>query len=209
MNRTRQKSGNPILYHDRGLLFRAPDTSYPARLLVAPVSWRQRIVSEEHLRGHFGPERCHKVIGKRWWWPSMTKTITAFCKECVSCQRSKTSTQQPYGELQPLDTPECPWEHISLDLVVDLPVCEGGYKNILSVVDRFSKYCVFVPLQSDTSAEAVANAFMHNVVRLFGVPKTVVSDRDRRFTSKFWQKLLESLGIKCKMSTACHPQTDG
>ena len=59
--------------------------------------------------------------------------------------------------------------------------------------------------KSVTSAEVVANAFMHNVVCLFGVPKTVVSDRDRRFTSKFWQKLLESLGIKCKMSTAYHP----
>mgnify|MGYP003405309727 FL=1 len=80
--------------------------------------------------------------------------------------------------------------------MVDLPVCGDGYTNILSVVDRFSKYCVFVPLKSDTSAEAVANAFLHHIVRLFGVPKCIVSDRDRTFTSKFWSKLLRSLGIK-------------
>ena len=66
-----------------------------------------------------------------------------------------------------------------MDLIVDLPVCGDGYSNILSVVDRFSKYCVFVPLKSNTSASAVANAFLHSVVRLFGVPKTIVSDRDK------------------------------
>lgn len=96
-----------------------------------------------------------------------------------------------------------------MDLITDLPVTSEGYQCILSVVDRFSKYCVFTPLTADTTAEAVANAFVEHVVRRFGVPLTIVSDRDRRFTSHFWRHLWSSLRVSLKMSTAYHPQTDG
>ena len=68
-----------------------------------------------------------------------------------------------------------------MDLGVELPQTVEGYCNILSVVDRFSKYCIFVPLKNDTTATAIADAFLAHVVRRFGVPKSIVSDRDKRF----------------------------
>ena len=82
-----------------------------------------------------------------------------------------------------MDTPSRPFEDLSMDLITDLPITEQGFTNILSITDRFSKYAIFVPMKSDTTASAVANAFVVHVVRLFGVPKSIVSDRDKCFTS--------------------------
>ena len=109
----------------------------------------------------------------------------------------------------PLDTPTIPFEHLSMDLITDLPSTTDGYCNILSVIDRFSKYCIFIPLKHDTTAETLANVFVENVVRRFGVPVSIVSDRDRRFTSHFWRHLWSSLKCSLKFSSAYHPESDG
>ena len=118
---------------------------------------------------------------------------------------NKPINAKPYGLLMPLESPTRPWEHISMDLITDLPPTPDGYCSILPVVNMFSKYCVFTPLKNDTTALAVANAFVVNVVRRFGVPHSILSDRDRRFTSKFWQSLWHSLKVSIRMSTAYHP----
>lgn len=135
----------------------------------------------------------------------MARAVNDYCKQCTVCQYNKPSNKTPYGLLMPLDTPHVPWEHVSMDLITDLPLTSDGYSNILSVVDRFSKYCVFTPLKADTSAEAVANAFVDSVVRRFGVPLSIVSDRDRRFTSHFWRHLWKTLKVSLRMSSAYHP----
>ena len=109
----------------------------------------------------------------------------------------------------PLDTPKVPFEYLSMDLVTDLPLTTDGYCNILSVIDQFSKYCIFIPLKHNTTAEALANVFVEHVVRHFGVPLSIVSDRDRRFTSHFWQHLWSSLKCSLKFSSAYHPESDG
>jgi hypothetical protein len=80
---------------------------------------------------------------------------------------------------------------------------------ILMVVDRFSKYCHFIPLAHSYSTESVAQAFFTDIVRLHGVPQSMVSDRDPIFTSTFWRKLMRLMGTKLHMTTAFHPQSDG
>ena len=92
-----------------------------------------------------------------------------------------------------------------MDLITDLPPTEQGYTNILSIIDRFSKYAIFVPKQSDTTASAVTNAFVVHVVRLFGVAKSNVSDRDKRFTSQFWRVMWKTLGVSLRFNSAYHP----
>mgnify|MGYP002655140599 CR=1 FL=1 len=96
-----------------------------------------------------------------------------------------------------------------MDFVVALPKTEGGYDAVLVFVDRLTKMSHLVPTTTTCTAEQVARLFFDNVVRLHGVPKDIVSDRDCKFTSKFWGALSELLGIKLHMSTAYHPQTDG
>jgi hypothetical protein len=95
-----------------------------------------------------------------------------------------------------------------MDFITGLP-SSNGYTVILVVVDRLSKYSHFMPLKSDYTSSKVAEVFFHTIVKLHGFPKTIVSDRDRVFTSQFWQQLFKLSGTTLAMSTAYHPQTDG
>jgi hypothetical protein len=100
------------------------------------------------------------------------------------------------------------WQSISMDFVEGLLPSRG--KNcILVVVDRFSKYSHFIPLSHPFTAMTVAKSFLASVYRLHGMPTSIISDRDRVFTSQFWQELFRLTGVTLKMSSAYHPQTDG
>jgi len=108
----------------------------------------------------------------------------------------------------PLPVPHGVWTDIALDFVEALPKVRGK-SVILTVVDRFSRYCHFIPLAHPYSAESVAAAFFADIVRLHGVPQSMVSDRNPVFTSTFWRELMRLMGTKLHMTTAFHPQSDG
>ncbi|RLM77946.1 hypothetical protein C2845_PM12G03110 [Panicum miliaceum] len=114
----------------------------------------------------------------------------------------------PGGLLLPLPVPSAVWADVDMDFIEGLPKV-GGKSVILTVVDRFSKYCHFIPLGHPYSAEMVAKAFSAEIVRLHGVPQSIVSDRDPVFTSGFWKELFTFSGAKLHMTTAFHPQEDG
>jgi hypothetical protein len=105
--------------------------------------------------------------------------------------------------------PARPWECVSMDFIVQLPKTRGGNDAIIVFVDMFSKMVHFVPTKTSATAPDTARLFFDHVFRLHGLPKAIVSDRDAKFTSKFWQTLFRTLGTKLAMSTAFHPQTDG
>ncbi|WVZ87490.1 hypothetical protein U9M48_034121 [Paspalum notatum var. saurae] len=155
---------------------------------------------------------------KRSWGPYMRTDTKAYsgrstgCAErvrtCKVCQRYKSEHQHPAGLLLPLPVPQGVWTDVALDFVEALPRVRGK-SVILTVVDRFSKYCHFIPLAHPYSAESVAQAFFNDIVRLHGVPQSMVSDRDTVFTSTFWQELMRLMGTNLQMTTAFHPQSDG
>ena len=96
----------------------------------------------------------------------MSRQIVAFIEKCDVCQRQKAQTQKPAGLLRPLPIPMRPWDDVSMDLITDLPKSSrDNFENILTVIDRFSKMAHFIPLTADTTAEAVANAFVKVIVR--------------------------------------------
>lgn len=141
-------------------------------------------------------------------WQGMKEDIENFVKQCAVCQQAKHELCKSPSMLQPLPIPEGPWHSISTDFIEVLPKSEG-YSSILVVVDRFTKVSHFIPLKHPFTAARVAKAFLHNVVRLHGLPLSIVSDRDKIFTSSFWKELFRVWGTELQMSTSYHPQTDG
>lgn len=156
--------------------------------------------------GHQGQARTLELVSRTYYWPGMKADINRFVNACDICQRTKPkSTAIP---LQPLAPPGQPFEEITYDLIVKLPI-SNGFDSILVVVDRFSKTSHFIPCREAMSAPELAELYVHNVWKLHGTPKSVISDRGTTFGSKFLRALYKRLGVEPKFSTAYHPQTDG
>ncbi|KAL6328610.1 hypothetical protein AAG906_003295 [Vitis piasezkii] len=99
--------------------------------------------------------------------------------------------------------------HITMDFVIGLPRTLGGNNAIWVIVDRLTKSAHFLPMKVNFSLDRLASLYVKEIVRMHGVPVSIVSDRDPRFTSRFWHSLQKALGTKLSFSTAFHPQTDG
>jgi transposase InsO family protein len=95
-----------------------------------------------------------------------------------------------------------------MDFIVGLPHTQAGYDSIWVIVDRLTKFAHFIPVKMSYSRATLAELYMSQIVCLHGVPKKIMSDRGSQFTSKFWEKLHESMGTKLNFSSAYHPQTD-
>lgn len=108
----------------------------------------------------------------------------------------------------PLPIPNSAWQDVSMAFIDGLPKCEG-YSVILVVVDRFTKYGNFFPLKHPYSAQSVAQVFFNNIVKLHGLPKTIVSYQDKVFTSSFQKELFSLLKTQLCMSSAYYAQTNG
>lgn len=137
----------------------------------------------------------------------MKKDVIDFVNSCTICQTTKVPTHLPYGLLQPLPIPNGVWEDISLDFITRLPSFQTN-TVILVVLDRFSKAAHFGVLPTNFSVVKVAELFARLICRLHGMPRSIVSDRDPIFLSKFWQELFHLSGTKLRMFTAYHPQSD-
>jgi hypothetical protein len=182
---------------------------YDGRLYIAAGSpLLQEVLQAVHEDGHEGVQRTIHRLRRDFHFPNMKQLVQDMVRACAVCQRYKSEHLHPAGLLLPLPVPQGVWTDIALDFVEALPRVRGK-SVILTVVDRFSKYCHFIPLAHPYSAESVAQAFFAEVVRLHGVPQSMVSDRDTVFTSSFWQELMTLTGTKLHMSSAFHPQTDG
>ncbi|CAI7889308.1 unnamed protein product [Closterium sp. NIES-53] len=159
--------------------------------------------------GHFGSNKTLAGIAKYYYWPRMAADVQQFVTSCDTCQRTKSSKQKKTGLLQPLPVPEQPWQVVSLDFITGLPSTSRGHDSILVVIDKFSKMGHFIPTNATATAEATARLFFDRIITIHGIPATLISDRDPKFTSKFWKELMGLLGTKLAMSSAYHPQTDG
>ncbi|KAA3466182.1 integrase [Gossypium australe] len=121
----------------------------------------------------------------------------------------KAEHQVPSRLLQPNLIPEWKWDRVTMDFVSGLPLTLRNKDAIWVVVDRLTKTAHLISVKSNYSLNILAELYIPEIVRLHGVPLSIVSDRDSRFTSRFWKKLQEALGTKLHFSTAFHPQTDG
>ena len=148
------------------------------------------------------------LLTRSYYWLKMGEDVQAYVKSCLVCHMDKTERKKVVGLLQPLPIPERPWKNIFMDFIIGFPKGRD-FKFVFVVVDRFSKYVVFIPVPDACPVEEAAKLFFNNVVKHFRLPRNIVTDRDARFTSRFWVELFKLLGSELKFSTTNHSQTDG
>ena len=173
---------------------------------------KEQILKEAHQTPysvHPGATKMYKDLKETYWWPNMKNDVAEFVSTCLTCQKVKAEHRHPGGELQKIELPEWKWEQITMDFVVGLPRTTSGNDTIWVIVDRLTKSAHFIAIKATFSVEKLAELYVNQVVKLHGVPRSIISDRDGRFTSRFWTSVHMAMGSRLKFSTAFHPQTDG
>jgi transposase InsO family protein len=187
-----------LLYQDKVIV---PDVAYLRTHLI-------REVHDQISTAHPGRDKTYRLLKDRYYWKGMLADVERYVRNCHPCRRASSPRDKTPGLLQPLPIPDRPWQHISMDFV-SFNKDKRGYDNVLVVVDRLSKESISIPCYKTTTAEEMASLFIYHIWRYFGPPESIVSDRGPQFISDFWAEFCRLLGIKLKLSTAHHPQTDG
>jgi hypothetical protein len=203
-------AAEPGLLCRAGLVYIPPQESVRAELL--------RLFHDCPSAGHWGAQKTLDLLQRHFDWDGINGDVREYVATCPQCQGKAVHRHKPYGKLEPLPIPDSvathPFKEISLDWITGLPESRQNHSRqsfnaILTVVDRLTKYALFIPTRNDTSAADFAEAFFEKVECRFGTPHGVVSDRDSRITSDFWKEVCAYKILKRRMSTAFHPQTDG
>nr|KYP59990.1 Retrotransposable element Tf2 [Cajanus cajan] len=186
---------------------------YKGRICIPQDEELKKLILEEghksKLSVHPGMTKMYQDLKKMFWWNGMKREIAEYVASCIVCQKAKVEHQKPGGLLQMMEVPEWKWDSITMDFVVGLPRSAKNCDSIWVIVDRLTKCAHFLPMNIKWSLEKLTQLYIKEIVRLHGVPSSIISDRDPRFTSRFWQSLHQALGTKLRLSSAYHPQTDG
>ncbi|KAJ9538993.1 hypothetical protein OSB04_031726 [Centaurea solstitialis] len=186
---------------------------FKGRIWIPSVEQLRKMIMDEAHQSkysiHPGSDKMYKGLKEHYWWPGMKRDIATYASKCLTCAKVKAEHQKPSGLLQQPEIPEWKWEPISMDFVTKLPKTKKGHDTIWVIVDRLTKSAHFLPIKETYSIDKLARLYVDEVVMRHGVPISIISDRDSRFTSRFWQSLQAALGTRVDLSTAYHPQTDG
>jgi hypothetical protein len=173
---------------------------------------RKTILSEGHKSRysiHPGADKMYHELSKSYWWPNLRGDVAKYVSQCITCAKVKAEHQKPSGLLQQPDIPLWKWECIAMDFITKLPKTSSGHDSIWVLVDRLTKSAHFLAIKETDKVETLSKLYIKEIVARHGIPISIISDRDSRFTSKFWKSLQTALGTQLDMSTAYHPQTDG
>ena len=181
-----------------------------ARLCVPQGADKVGILSQMHDKaGHPGKHRTLARTLGSYYWHGAYGDILRYVKTCDKCQRMKIDRRNPDGAALSQPLPEAPWDTVHMDWVTGLPTAADGSDAILVFIDSLTGMCHFQACKKTDTSKDTARHFVHNVVRLHGVPQAIHSDRDIRLTAHFWKSLQERLGTELRFTTRHHPQANG
>ena len=180
--------------------------------LCVPAAMEQEVFRIAHdLSSHGGFHRTYDRIVNSVYIRQLTKRLRTYIEHCSECQLNQTKRHSPYGSLQPIATPAIPFHTLAIDFILALPpMGPDAMDCAMSVTDKFTKRTMALPGKTTYSAEDWANVLITALMaRDWGIPRSIISDRDRKFMSSFWRTIFKRLGVEMLTSTAYHPQTDG
>ncbi|GJT69383.1 reverse transcriptase domain-containing protein [Tanacetum coccineum] len=163
----------------------------------------------KYVHSHRGSDKIYQDLKKLYWWPNMKAIIAEYVGNCLTCSRVKAECHKPSDLLVQLEIPMWKCERIMMDFVTKLPKTSSRHDTIWVIVDRLTKSAHFLPTRETDIMETLTSLYIKEIVSQHRVPISIISDRDSRFTSRFWQSLQSALGTQLDMSTAYHPKTDG
>jgi hypothetical protein len=186
---------------------------YKGRICVPSIKeLKDKILCEAHKSAysiHPVGNKMYHDLKATYWWYGMKRDVVEYVALCDTCQRVKAKHHRPAGLLQPLQVPEWKWKEITMDFIVGLSRTQSGYDSIRVIMDRLTKVAHFIAVKTTYSGPQLAELYMLRTVCLHGVPRKIVSDSRTQFTSRFWERLHETLITQLRFSFAYHPQTDG
>ena len=171
---------------------------------------REEVMREAHhsrFTVHPGETKMYHDLRGQFWWHGMKRDVASFVSKCLTCQRVKVEHHRPAGLLQSLPVTKWKWDHVTMDFVTGFPKTNQGKDGVWVVVDRLTKSTHFLAIRTTDSLLTLSKLYVREIVRLHGVPLSIVSDRDVSFTSRFWKSLQKALGTELRLSTTFHPQT--
>ena len=174
------------------------------------------MISNHHngpLLEHPGRDKTIELIQQRYQFPNMRKAVENYIRQCTTCAQNKSTRYKPYGKQQQIEAPQQAWQEITMDFIVKSPLSKDTitdikYDSILVVVDRLTKYTHFIPWKEKRNAKDLAKVILKEIIANHGIPQSIISDKDKLFTSKFWNTWTQQLGTKVKLLTAYHPRKD-
>ncbi|GJV06724.1 putative nucleotidyltransferase, ribonuclease H [Tanacetum coccineum] len=173
---------------------------------------RTMIMDEAHKSKYYvhpGADKMYHDLRDMYWWPGMKRDIATYVSKCLTCSKLKAEHQRPSGLLQQPEIPEWKWDTITMDFITKLSRSKSGHDTIWVIFDRLTKSAYFLAIRKDYSTEKLAKIYIDEIVARHGVPVSIISDTDGRFTSRCWQTVQNALGTRLDMSTAYHPPKDG
>ncbi|GJV30854.1 reverse transcriptase domain-containing protein [Tanacetum coccineum] len=150
----------------------------------------------------------YQDMKKLYWWLNKKADIATYVSKCLTCARVKAEHQRPSGLLVQPAIPEWKWDNIMMDFITKLPKSSQGFDTIWVIVDRLTKSVHFLQIWENDLLDKLARLYLNRIVSRYGIPMSIICDRDGRFTSNFWKSFQKDLGTDISMSITYHPETD-
>ena len=173
---------------------------------IVPDHQRAQVIENAHNNGHLGVDKTMERLRSKCYWPRYYEDVQDFVKSCTNCQLVKPPTAYNHAELISIKSNK-PFELVCSDMMVQLPETSAGYKNILIIIDHFSKWIEIYPMRSQTAEETVEH--LVNFCLRHGIPETFLSDQGRNYQSELMKAVFDRFDIKQKRTSPYHPETDG
>jgi hypothetical protein len=173
---------------------------------------KHMILHEMHNVPYAGHPRYQKivdVIKSHYFWPVMKREIVEYIARCTECQKFKAEHRHRTWLLQYLPIHEWKWELVTMNFITGFPRTSELHDSIMVVVENITKAAQFIPLKTTHKETDVVDIFLKEVAQLHGIPKTIVSNRDLKFTLNLWKGLFKGFRTKLNFSISFHPESDG
>ena len=167
------------------------------------------IVHDSKLAAHGGRHRTLARAMRDYYWTGLYSDVVRYVETCHKCQVSKGERRARMGDPKALDIPHQPWQCVHMDWITGFEKSPEGFDAILVFIDSLTGMVHLQPCKKTDTAKDTARHFVHNVVRLHGMPVSVVSDRDIRLRAHFWRALQQRLGTELRFTTAHTPNSNG